>query len=140
VGIVVSVPRTEPEPQAVPLRPGNDVQVQVRDRLAHHVIDQDQRAIGTQAIFDRAFEALRRGEELRYPVGGQVAEQPNMPLRHEEDMTEEKRPVIEERHHSLGLEHGHGRLIAADDVAEGACCWHPREPIALAPPAPGPPP
>src|SRR5580693_1630685 len=80
VGVVVGVPRAEPETQAVSEVPGDDVQVQVRDRLADDVVDEDHRAVRAQAVFDRALEALSRAGELRHPVCGQVAEQADVQL------------------------------------------------------------
>src|SRR2546430_8499287 len=38
--VVVRMPRPEPEPQAIALTPGDHVQVQVRDGLAHNVVAQ----------------------------------------------------------------------------------------------------
>ena len=118
------MPRPEPESQAIALVPGDHVQVQVRDGLAHHVVDQDHRAVGAQAVLHRALKALRRGEEHRYLIGGQVAEQPHVQLRREQRVTMEKRPVIQERDQLFGLQDGHRLLLAADDGAENTGSWH----------------
>jgi hypothetical protein len=118
--------RAEPEPQAVSLVPRDDVQVQVRDRLAHHVVDQDHRAVRAQAVLDRPFQALRRAEELRHQVGRQVAQQADVPLGHEQRMAAEQRPVVKEGDQPFGLQDDHGILLAGDDGAEDALCcgWH----------------
>ena len=84
------------------------MQVQVRDGLAHHVVDQDHRAVDAQAVLDRALQPLRRAEELGHLIGGQVAEQHQVPLGHQQDVTVEERPVIEERDQPFGLHNGHG--------------------------------
>jgi hypothetical protein len=118
--------RAEPEPEAVPLVPGDDVQVQVRDRLAHHVVDQDHRAVRAKAVLHRALQALRGGEELRHLVGRQVAQQPDVCLGHEQRMAAEQRPVVEEGDQPAGLQDDHGVLLPGDDRAEYArrCGWH----------------
>jgi hypothetical protein len=120
--------RAEPEPQAVPLVPGDDVQMQVRDRLAYHVVDQDHRAVRAKAVLDRPLQALRRGEELSHPVGGQVAQQADVQLGHEQGVAAEQRPVVKEGDQPSGLQDDHGFLLAGDDGAEDTRCWHQREP------------
>src|SRR5258707_8262177 len=118
------MPRPEPEPQAIALIPGDHVQVQVRDGLAHHVVDKDHRSVGAQAVFDRALEPLRRGEELGYLLGRQLAEQPHMLLRREQRVPAEQRPVIEERDQPLRLPDDHGRRLTPDDGTEGTAGRH----------------
>jgi len=100
------------------------VHVQVRHRLADHVVDQDHRAVGWQAVLDRALQPLSRAEELGHLIGGQVAEQDDVLFRHDQDMAREQRPVIEERDQPLRLEDDHRLLLAADDGAEGTRCRH----------------
>src|SRR6201996_172835 len=119
VGIIVRVPWPEPEPQAIALVPGDHVQVQVRDGLAHYVVDQDHRSVRAQAVLDRALQPLGRAEELGHLLCRQLAEQPQLLFRHQQRRPAEQRPVIEERDQPLGLQDGHGRPLAADDGTEG---------------------
>jgi hypothetical protein len=66
------MPWAEPEPQAV-LRVARDhVQVQVRDRLADHVVDEDHAARCAQAVLHGPLQPLRRGEEFFRLVGREV--------------------------------------------------------------------
>src|SRR6202167_1235335 len=122
--VVVGMPRAKPEPQAVFEVPGDDVQVQVGDRLADDVVDEDHRAVRAQAVFDRALEALSRAGELRYPVRGQVAEQADVQLGHEQRVASEERPVIEESDQPFGLKYGHRGRLTAEEGAEGAGGWY----------------
>jgi hypothetical protein len=39
-------------------------------------------------------------------------------------MAEEQRPVVEKGDQPFGLQDRHSLLLAADDGAEGARCWH----------------
>src|ERR1017187_8473503 len=123
MGGIVGMPRAQPQSQPILAVPGDHVQVQVRDRLADHVVDQDHRAVRAEAVFDRALEALRRDEELRPPVGGQVAQQADVPLGREQRVSVEQRPVVEKGDQPLRLEHSHRLLLAADDGAGGTRCW-----------------
>src|SRR5437879_4058401 len=67
---------------------------------------------------------LGRGEELGHQVGGQVAQQADVQLGHEQRMAAEQRPVVEERDQPFCLKDDHGFLVAADDGAEDTRCWH----------------
>jgi hypothetical protein len=100
------------------------VQVQVRHRLADHVVDQDHRAVGGQPVLDRALQPLGRAEEFRHLIGGQVAEQDHVLLGHEQGVSVEQRAVVEERDQPFRLEDGHRLLLAPDDGAEGTRRWH----------------
>src|SRR5205085_1405430 len=55
---------------------------------------------------------------------GQVAEQPHMPLGHQQRMPAEQRPVVEERDQPLRLEHGLGGLLPPDNGAESTGSRH----------------
>src|SRR3984957_14226630 len=62
---VVALPRPEPEPEAVLRVARDDVQVQVRHRLADHVVDEDHRAGRAEPVLHRPLQALGRGQEFR---------------------------------------------------------------------------
>ena len=61
----VRVPRAEPEAQPVLWTARNDVQVQVRHRLADHVVDEDHRPSRAEPVLYGPLQPLRGGEELR---------------------------------------------------------------------------
>src|ERR1700733_15046579 len=61
----VLLPRPEEAAEAVLLRAGNDVDVQMRDALAHLVVDGYERAVGSERLFHRAGKSLRAREERR---------------------------------------------------------------------------
>src|SRR5579875_3121911 len=93
---VVTAARPQPEPQAILPAARYDVQVQVGDGLADHVVDQDHRAIGCQAVLHRALKALRGAEELVHAPGGQIAQQPDVEFRDEQRVPVKQWPVVEE--------------------------------------------
>jgi len=118
------LPGPEPEPEAVSLVPRDDVQVQVRYRLADDVVDEDHRTVRAEAVLDPALQPLGGAEELGHLVGGQVTEQLHLQFRHQQGMTAEQRPVIEERDQPFRLQDDGRRRLAADDGAEHTRCWH----------------
>ena len=58
--VIVRIPLSGPEEasEAIPVPPGNDVDVEVRDALADAVVDGDEGAVGVQAQLNRAGQRL----------------------------------------------------------------------------------
>jgi hypothetical protein len=108
------------------------MQMQVRDGLAHNIVDKDHRPVGLQAGLNRALKALRFHEELLHPVLRQLAHQANMDLRNEQDMTMEQWSMIQERHKTVILVNERHLLLAPQYGTEATLR------AASAPPGDGP--
>src|SRR6476469_3191698 len=77
--------RARPEEAAQPVALGarHDVDVQVRDRLAHDVVHRDEAALRTERLHDGGGEALGRPEQRGVQVGGQLEQGVDVLPRHE---------------------------------------------------------
>ncbi len=117
---IVWMAGAKPEPEAVLLPPGYDMQVQVRDRLADDIVDQDHRAVGFEAVLYRTLKSLCRQEELLHPVSGQIAQKPDMHSRDKQRMAVEERSVVKERNQALTLVNHRRLRVAPDYSAEDA--------------------
>lgn len=120
VGLAFGVLHARPEEptQTVTLRTGHNVDVQMRDGLADHVVDGDERALGPEARRDRVCDALSLGEHRRQHVGGQVGERHDVLARYDQGVALEDRAVVEERDSFGRLVHYGCGDRSGDDVAE----------------------
>ena len=102
-------------------RRGDHVHVQVRDALAHAVVDRDERALGAEPLLHRTGEQPRVREELGQHLVGQVGERLDVGARDQQGVAGEQRAVIEERERlRRPRARPAPRRLTADDRAEGA--------------------
>ena len=120
--LAVGVLRPRPEEAAQPVALGarHDVEVQVRHRLAHGVVDRDERPLRTEGLRDRDRDTLRGLHERVAELGREVRQRVDVLARHQQDVPLEHRPRVEERDEVVGLEHEVTGQVAGDDLAEDA--------------------
>ena len=94
--------------------------MQVRHRLADHVVDQDHASRRAEAVFHCPLKSLGRGEELSRERGGEIGEQPHVLLGHQQRVPVKQRPVVEERQQVVGFRDARRGQLAPDDLAEHA--------------------
>jgi hypothetical protein len=117
---VVPLPGAEPEPQSVLEIARYHVQVQMRHRLADHVVHEDHRPSRAEPVLNAPLQPLRGHQELAGELGRQIGQQPHVILGHQQRMPAEQRPVIEEREQAAGLQNPDGGRLPPDDGAERA--------------------
>ena len=120
--LAVGVLRAGPEEAAQPVALGarDDVEVQVRHRLADRVVDRDEGSLRAEAVLDRGRDPLRGGEEAVAQPGRQVREGLDVLARDEQDVALEDRPGVEEGDEVVGLEDEVAGQVAGHDPAEDA--------------------
>ena len=120
----VAGPRPEEAAQLVTLGPGHDVQVQVRHRLADHVVDGHEGALRAECAAHRLGDPLGGAEQRHHQLARQIEHGVHVPHGGDQHMPLEDRPVIQKRHHLVVL-HDDGRgQFSADDLADDIA--HPR--------------
>src|SRR3954451_9535930 len=107
--LVARVLRARPEEaaQAVLAAPRHDVDVQVRHRLRHDVVDRVEDALGLHRVAHGDADALGRRRERAEQIGGRVEQRVDVRARDEQRVAGEQRPVVEE---------GQERVVGVDDV------------------------
>jgi hypothetical protein len=95
------------------------VHVEVRHALTHPVVDGDEGALRSE-LFHRSLQELHVVEDQPDLIGGHIGERLVMISGHEQRVTGEQRPNIEESHTAFGLENDLSGRLAGNDVAESA--------------------
>ncbi len=88
--------RPEEAAQAVALGARHDVQVQVRHRLADHIVGCDERALGAQSVDHGSGDELGRRQEGVTQLGRQVGQRRDVGVGHHERVPLEDGPSIQE--------------------------------------------
>src|SRR5580658_7247788 len=91
------LPWPEEATQTVLLLPWHNMDVQMRNALAHAIVDRDKRAFGVHALLDPAREQLDVQEERSNQLGWQILQRFVMGLGNEQRVSDEQRPIIQER-------------------------------------------
>ena len=92
--------------------------VQMGDRLADHVVDRDEGALGAQRGAEGRGHPLRRAEHRHHQLGRQVQQVVDVADRGDQHVALEHRPVVQERDHVV-VPDDHRRVqLAGDDLAD----------------------
>ena len=104
--------------EAVIVATRHDVNVEVRDALADHIVDRHKRAGATDGLWHGPGQTSREGEEWTHFGYGQIGKGRDMLPGHEQNVTGQERASIEKGDASRIVEDDFGRRIAADDGAK----------------------
>lgn len=110
--------RPEEPSQTVATSPGDDVYVEVGDRLTDDIVDRDEGPLRFERLDQRPSDTLSAGYKRFHEVLRQVEQCLNMLQRGDEDMSFEDRPVIEKRDHLVSAENNRRIDITTADLAE----------------------
>jgi hypothetical protein len=102
-GVRVLLSWPEEASQAVALAPRHNVNVKVRNALAHAVVDSDKSALGAERWFHGAPEQLYDGKDRLHKRFGQILERFNVILGDDEAMAWEQRAMVEKSDTSVIL-------------------------------------
>jgi hypothetical protein len=86
---VVPLPGAEPEPQPVLEVARYHVQVQMRHRLADHIVHEDHRPGRAEPVLNAPLQPLRGDQELAGEIGREIGQQPHVVLGHQQRMPAE---------------------------------------------------
>src|SRR5262249_50072764 len=106
--------------QPIALRPGYDMDVQVRNALADHVVRSDESALAAERSGHDGTQPLYSQEVGTHPRCWQIREGLDMLPRRHEHVPLEHRPGVKERNHLVISLHNVRGHDPGDDVAEHA--------------------
>lgn len=122
--IAIRMARPEESLQAIALPSRHDVHVQMRHALAHLVVDGDESSLRLQRFLNRARQLSRVGEQWLHEAIVEIEQGIRMQLGHEQAMSGEQRPVIQESDGMLILENVVRRQFAIDNPAKRTVRFH----------------
>ena len=120
VRVLIGAAGPEESFQAVALAARNDVNMEMRNALAHAIVDGHEASLGVHALGDGAGKKLHVQKERTDQLSRQVRKRLEMALYDEEAMAGEKRPMIQKCEGELVFKNFVAGNAAADDIAERA--------------------
>src|SRR5215207_8565555 len=111
-------PRPEETAQTVTFGSRDNVYVQVRYRLTHHIVDRYEGSLRTQRCTNRSRNALCHGQQRNHEIARKGEQDLQMASWSDEHMTFEHRPVIKESDHLLLAGHHRSIQLTAHDLAD----------------------
>jgi len=111
-------PRPEKAAQTVAFGSRDNVYVQVRYRLTHHIVDRHEGALRTQRCTNRRRNALCHGQQRNHEIARKSEQVLDMTVWSDEHVTLEHRSVIKEGDHLVVTRHDRSIKFTADDLAD----------------------